>query len=139
MAIDRAAERRGVAETLREDGSLVTVRKPTWIANPSGAGRVRSAPTDYTVPALVTSFGAKEVNGSTIRSGDSKVLLAALTSAFAEYPALTPDDQILFDGKVLEVIDPGPVLGDGITIVYKCHAAAHKGDRGQSITLGNQA
>lgn len=138
MAIDRAAERLNVARTLLEEGSTVTLRKATWTANTSGVGRIRSTPTSYTVPALVTSFSASQINGSTIRNGDCKILLAALTSALVAYPALAEDDQIVVDGRVLEIINPGPILGDGTTIVYKVHAGVDKASRGAVVGMGHQ-
>jgi len=72
---------------------------------------------DTTVPALVTSFPSRLVNGTTIQASDKQVRF--LASSLSYEPVVT--DKIFMFGEVYSIVNPRPIQIQGVIWAWACH------------------
>jgi len=72
---------------------------------------------DTTVPALVTSFPSRLVNGTTIQASDKQVRFLASGLPYA--PVAT--DKIFMFGEVYSIVNPRPIQIQGTIFAWACH------------------
>ncbi len=73
--------------------------------------------TDYTVQAVATEFNAREINGTTVQSGDRRYLVAA--EGMTATP--TPEDRLVDGSAILEIRSVRRVSPAGTQVIYSIH------------------
>ncbi len=73
---------------------------------------------DTTLPALVTSFPSRLINGVTIQASDK--LVRFLASGLSFNPTIT--DKLILFGEVYSIINPRPIQVQGTIFAWACQA-----------------
>ncbi len=123
MAVNADSERKYAAQSLREDGFLVTVGIPTY-----ASGKIASWRTTYAW-GMMTAARKRNQGADAIVEHEVDLVLAAiestsdgaLTSTTLELPR---NARITAGGQVLAVIDAGPVAPAGDVLLYEVRCRA---------------
>ncbi|WP_425070649.1 hypothetical protein [Sagittula sp. S175] len=87
---------------------------------------VQGVLTDYTTNALVSSYSARDRQGTNISDRDLKVMLAVplVDSLGNETAPLIGDTLALSDGRALRVVNVTALQPGGVAIYWTCQARA---------------
>ena len=108
---------------ITDKGKAVIIRRPSH-TTPVKPYRPAVTTADTSVQAVVTDFEAKEIDGTTIRTGDRKYLVAG--SGVAIIPG--PSDKLVDGAEVLEIVSVQHVNPGGTEVVWTVHARPTGGD-----------
>lgn len=108
---------------ITDKGKAVIIRRPSH-TTPVKPYSPAVTTVDTTVRAVVTEFAAKEIDDTTVRTGDRKYLVAA--SGVAIVPG--PSDKLVDGSEVLEIVSVESVNPGGTEIVWTVHARPTGGD-----------
>lgn len=115
MTFDYARARATADRLLANFGATGAIRRETPGSGPAynpGDPTV----TDYPVTLALTSYNARQVDGTRIRAEDRK----ALVSASAAVVPTTSDLLIAADGAILKIVDVKSISPAGTTVLYEC-------------------
>ena len=103
------------ARLLGDKGMAMTLRKRAASAYDPAAGAATLTPTDYACTGAKFAFPALLIDGTTIRQGDQKVLLAA------QGLAVEPEqgDVLLIAGVQWPVIEVKPIAPADTVVVWQ--------------------
>lgn len=123
---DWAAESMGIYEDLKAEGFELTVRVPgsegEW--NPeSMAWGDGDSDTDYTTYGLKKSYSIKDIDGTVIQQGDTRLIFSAYgldsSGDLVDLPDLSTSNKILIDSEEQNIIDLSPVEPGNVVIMYE--------------------
>ena len=100
-----------------DKGKTVIIRRPST-ATPVKPYRPVVTDTDHSVQAVVEDFRAQEIDGTTIRTGDRKYLVAA--SGVDIVP--NASDKVVDGSIMLEVLSVKNVNPGGIEVIWTLHS-----------------
>lgn len=100
MGIDYAGLAKVADRMIGENGKTHQFKRAGSVTRVNGL-EVVAQPSTFTVVGIVTSFNAHEINGSTIKAGDSRFVATRAAG-------LEIGDTVTIDGQVWRVEGPGP-------------------------------
>jgi len=103
------------APLIKKYGQQILLRPPVIASiDPVTSTITPGATVDYTGYAIEEEYAQRDVDGTNIKRGDKKLLIAVDITI----PPITPDFKVIMASTVWHVIDCKPTSPGGITIVY---------------------
>lgn len=99
-------------------GKTITLRRITR----AGGANPTVTNTDYSVKALVAGYETALIDGTTIKVGDLRVILATTTTTGGAFPAPTATDQIGIDGAFRSIGVVKPLYAGATVAVWDVQA-----------------
>ena len=124
MATDWTAERLGVYQDIADEGFDVTVRVPGSEGTWSDTTMSYSSPTDdtdYTTYGIRQEYTSKEIDGTVVQQGDSKLIIPALglnsSGTLVVLPTLTASHKILISSVEQNVVNVSRLAPGNVTLI----------------------
>lgn len=123
---DWAAESMGIYEDLKVEGFELTVRVPgsegEW--DPNFLDWLGGEPAvDYTTYGLKKSYSIKDIDGTIIQQGDTRLIFSAYgldsSGDIVDLPDLSTSNKILIDDEEQNIVDLSPVEPGNVVIMYE--------------------
>ena len=123
---DWTAEALSIYEDFKTDGFAITIRVPgsegEW--NPDFLDWLGCEPAiDYTTYGLKKSYSIKDIDGTVIQQGDTRLIFSAYgldsSGDLVDLPDLSTSNKILIDSEEQNIIDLSPVEPGNVVIMYE--------------------
>jgi len=128
---DWATEAMSIYEDFKAEEFEITVRVDgsDGVFDPVTMAYAGAIPdTDYKTFAIKKAFSIRDINGTTIQTGDTKLLFASYgtdaAGTFGPLPTLTAGNKILINGVVQNVVVLNPVDPGNVAIMYEAQIRA---------------
>jgi len=122
---DWATEALSAYENLKEDGFEIQVRVEgsEGVFDPTTMAYTGSTPdTDFTTYAIKKAYSIRDINGTTIQTGDTRLIFAAYGADAAGSPlalSLTSANKILIGGVEQNVVSISPIDPGNVPLLYE--------------------
>jgi len=122
---DWATEALSAYENLKEDGFEIQVRVEgsEGVFDPTTMAYTGSTPdTDFTTYAIKKAYSIRDINGTTIQTGDTRLIFAAYGTDAAGTPlalSLTSDNKILIGSVEQNVVSISPIDPGNVPLLYE--------------------
>lgn len=103
-----------------EYGSSITFRSRTTGAYSPTTGTVSHTNSDKTVKAYFGNYMLSEINGTSIVSGDRKVVLNPIDTSGVTIDEPEVDDQIIGQGDTTTIVGVQKIFSAGSVVCYIC-------------------
>ena len=107
---------------VNEHGSSITFRSISTGAYNVSTGSVTNTNTDKTVKAYFGSYMLSETNGTSIVSGDRKIVLNPIDTSGVAIDEPEVDDLIIGQGDTVTIVGVQKILSAGTVVCYICQA-----------------
>ncbi|MBX9754538.1 MAG: hypothetical protein K2X80_07260 [Pseudomonadaceae bacterium] len=111
-----------VTEALAEYGAPLTIRKIVAGEYDTDTGGMSQTITDHVTVGLRESYRLQDIDGSTIKRNDVKLLIGPALTAGGQTPAPTTQDKIIFDGSTYTVQNVDPWNYAGVSVGFSVQA-----------------
>lgn len=118
MNAEHAQDALELVDDIAEDGLLATLTRQASGNYDPTTGAATVTTTTQTAYGIRTNWAKRDIDGTLIKSGDVKIILAA--SGLTNAPQV--DDTITFDGTVYTIKGVYPVSPADVVIVYNLNA-----------------
>jgi len=123
---DWATEAMSIYEDFKAEEFEITVRVDgsDGVFDPVTMAYAGAVPdTDYKTYAIKKAFAIRDINGTTIQTGDTRLIFAAYgtgaAGTFGPLPTLTAGNKILINGTVQNVVVLNPVDPGDVAVMYE--------------------
>jgi hypothetical protein len=111
----------GLRRLLVDHGENLTLRIHTiGTFNTSTLTQARTT-TDYTVRGYFYDFSPSMIDGTSVMQGDRRVVLDSKTSAPITTPEPKPNDKIVGNGDVVNIVHVKKIISNGQLMCYILH------------------
>jgi hypothetical protein len=120
--MDYAQAARDVTQTIREEGARIDLTRPGG-ANYDPATSTNSAePGKSEGHAVRTEYSTREIDGTSIKSGDVRFLVAVHDVRDRPMPRPQEGEMLTFSGEIWRVVESMPVSPAGVPVMWKTQA-----------------
>jgi len=121
MTYDYQDDADTAAELLEEFGQSVTLTSKTSGAYSTATGATAVTTDTQTVNAVALDYGSRDIDGTLIRAGDKRLLMAPQTTAGDDLTAPVVDDTVTVGGTVYTVKGIKTLSPAGTVILFDCN------------------
>jgi hypothetical protein len=109
------------AELLEEFGQSVTLTSKTSGAYSVSTGTAAVTTSTQTVSAVVLDYGSRDIDGTLIRAGDKRLLMAPQTTAGVDLTAPVVDDIVAVGGTTYTIKGIKTISPAGTVVLFDCN------------------
>lgn len=113
---------RDTTQTIRAEGARVTLSKPGGSSYDPATSTNSADPAKTEGHALRTEYSTREIDGTSIRSGDVRFLVAVHDINDRQMPQPIEGDSLSFGGETWRVVVSRPVSPAGVPVMWKTQA-----------------
>lgn len=121
MAYDYQDDADTAAELLEEFGQSITLTSKTSGAYSVSTGTTAVTTSTQTVSAVVLDYGSKDIDGTLIRAGDKRLLMAPQTTAGDDLTAPVVDDTVAVGSTTYTVKGIKTLSPSGTVVLFDCN------------------
>lgn len=121
MAYDYQDDADTAAELLEEFGQPVTLTSKTSGAYSPSTGAAVVTTDTQTVNAVVLDYGSRDIDGTLIRAGDKRLLMAPQTTAGDDLTAPVVDDTVAVGSTTYTVKGIKTLSPAGTVVLFDCN------------------
>lgn len=120
MDYEQAA--RDTTQTIREEGARITLTRPGEASYDPATSTNNAGPGKHEGHAVRSEYSTREINGTSIQSGDMRFLVAVHDINDKPMPRPVEGDTVTFAGETLRVVESKPVAPAGVAVMWKTQA-----------------
>ena len=124
MTYDYQDDADTAAELLEEFGQSVTLTSKTSGAYSTATGAAAVTTATQTVSAVSLDYVSRDIDGTLIRAGDKRLLMAPQTTAGVDLTAPVVDDTVTVGSTVYTIKIVKPLSPAGTIILFDCNIRA---------------
>jgi hypothetical protein len=109
-------------QTIRASGARITLMEPGDASYDPATSTNSADPGKYEGHAVRSEYSTREIDGTNIKSGDAKFLLAVHDINDKPMPRPVEGDTLTFGGETLRVVKSTPVSPAGVAVMWKTQA-----------------
>lgn len=121
MTYDYQDDADTAAELLEEFGQSVTLTSKASGAYSTATGAATVATSTQTVSAVVLDYGSRDIDGTLIRAGNKRLLMAPQTTAGVDLTAPVVDDTVLVGSTTYTIKGIKTLSPAGTVILFDCN------------------
>jgi hypothetical protein len=120
--LDYAAIALRTTQTIRKSGARIDLIKPGTPSYDVATSTNLAEPAKSEGHAVRSEYSTREINGTSIRSGDAHFLMAVHDINDRPMPRPVEGDALVFAGETLRVVKSTPVAPAGIAVTWDTQA-----------------
>lgn len=121
MAYDYQDDAETAAELLEEFGQSVTLTSKTSGAYSVSTGTAAVTTSTQTVSVVALDYGSKDIDGTLIKAGDKRLLMAPQTTAGDNLTAPAVDDTVTVGSTVYTIKGIKTLSPAGTVVLFDCN------------------
>lgn len=121
MAYDYQDDADTAAELLEEFGQSVTLTSKTSGAYSPSTGAAAVTTSTQTVSAVVLDYGSRDIDGTLIRAGDKRLLMAPKTTDGEDLTAPVVDDTVAVGSTTYTIKGIKELSPAGTVVLFDCN------------------
>jgi hypothetical protein len=107
-------------QQLKDKGLTCTITKQTAGTYSTSTGVASVSTSTQTAYGALFDYENKNIDGSLVKKGDRKLLLAALNTALAALTAPSVNDQVTANSVTYTIVAIRPIAPSGVAVAYDC-------------------
>jgi hypothetical protein len=107
-------------QQLKDKGLTCTITKQTAGTYSTSTGVASVSTSTQTAYGALFDYENKNIDGSLVKKGDRKLLLAALNTALAALTAPSVNDTVSANSVTYTIVAIRPVAPSGVAVAYDC-------------------